>query len=352
MKQTIIKYNWVFILFLLMNLSSCEVDTLEEVEGLEQVVSLVQLTDGSVSLKADNLIIDKTNQMFRKAFGLTLSGFQQNEGFSADITLDYNDIPEGSVQLSPEECFLTLTQNSTEKINRLTVPGGQQQSAFYLNITKAALEAHEGKVIGVKIKVKNLSNYSLNPLDSAYITMNTADFASKKIDKTIAYLLNPTFKRKDGTTTRFAPLQDWKSNDAINNSRTEGAGYDENCGYMGIERWGSWDKAIINGKIYQTFTIPKGRYLVEVDMKKVAPERDTYLLAALGNNLPDAANVSTALGIHEITSSDNNKTVSIEFSVDDSKEISTGFLINIENQVERILQASAIRMYYLESFFD
>ena len=151
MKQIIKWYTPVLVLMIGLVLPSCVVNTLEEVEKLDPVVSLVQIADGNVDLKADNLIIDKEALMFRKAFGLALSGFQTNEGFSASIVLDYNDIPEGCVPMTPAECFLTLTNTGTEQINSLTVPAGSQQAAFYLNITKAALETHEGNRLGVKI---------------------------------------------------------------------------------------------------------------------------------------------------------------------------------------------------------
>lgn len=352
MKQIIMKYMGGSALLAVLLLSSCEVDTLKEVEGLAPVVSLVQVEDGNVALKPDNLIIDKTNQLFRKGFGLALSGFTSNAGFSAALELDYTDVPEGCVKLSAAECYLTSSEESVEKITDLTVPAGVRQKAFYLNITRAALEAHEGDVIAVKLKVRNLSGYELNKLDSAYITMNTTEFGSKKINLTDKYFLNPTFKRQDGTTTRFANLQDWKANAAVTESRAEGAGYDQNCGYLGIERWGSWDNPIINGKIYQSFELPKGRYKVEVDMKKVAPERDTYIVAATGNKLPDDTGIGTAIASIEITAGADNKLLELEFTVDQPKLVSIGFLINIDEQTQRILQASAIRLFQLESFFD
>ena len=337
----------------LMLLFSCEVNTLDEVQQLDQVVSLVQVGDGTVSLTQDNLIVDKENRLFKKAFGLSLSGFEANQGFDADIELLYDEAPEGCEKMTPDECFLTLTENSTEKINSLNVPAGIQQKAFYLNLAESVVDNHPGKVVGIKIKVSNASQYKLNPVDTVFVTLHTADFASKKIEITDTYFLNSTFQRKPGTTSRFAPLADWTANDGLANSRPDtGAGYDQNCGYMGIERWGSYDAPIINGKIYQTFTLPRGRYLVEADMKKVAVDRDTYLLVASGNGLPDDTQVSTATASVQITDGANGKTLPLEFELAEAKEVSIGFLINIDEQVQRILQASKIRMYRLESFFD
>lgn len=348
-KQT---YAWMSALLALFFFASCNVDTLEEVEKLEQVVSLVQVGDGNVTLKADNLIVDKENQMFRKGFGLSLSGFKTNTGFSADLILEYDGNLEGTIKLTPSECFLTASQNDMSPITNLTVPAGETQRIFYLNITRAALDAHEGQTVGVRLRAKNLNEYTLNKLDSVNITMNMGEFGSKKINITDRYFLNPTFKREEGTTTRFANLQDWTANDAVTKSRANGAGYDDNCGCMGIERWGSWDNPIINGKIYQTFELPKGRYMVEVDLRSVATERDTYLVVNKGSDLPDDTAIGTALSKVEITSEDARKLLALEFENEQTQQLSIGFLINIEHEQQRILQASAIRLFKLESFFD
>lgn len=332
---------------------SCEVNTLDEVKKLDQVVSLVQVGDGTVVLTQDNLIVDKENKLFKKSFGVTLSGFETNLGFDVDLKLLYDEVPEGCATLTADECFFTLTENSLEKINHLTVPAGSQGQAFYLNLVGTVIDNHPGEMIGVKVKISNLSSYKLNPVDTLFVTLNTADFSSKKIEITDTYFLNSTFQREAGTTTRFAPLADWTSNDGLKKSRPDtGAGYDANCGYLGIERWGSYDNPVINGKIYQTFTLPKGRYLVEADMKKVAAERDTYLLVGNGADLPNDIQIATALASAAITDEWNNKTLPLEFELTAEKEVSIGFLINIENEVQRILQASKIRLYRLESFFD
>jgi hypothetical protein len=329
------------------------VDTLKEVENIDPVVSLVQVGEGSVQLNADGLIIDRERRMFRKSFGLALSGFQDNRGFSADLELDYNNIPEGSVPMNANQCFLSAEQDDLQKIAKLTVPAGNKQKIFYLNISEEALIANDGKILGVKLKVNNLNAYKLNPLDSANITLNTLDFAAKKIDVTYDYFLNITFARDPAEPNeRFDNLQNWIANDAITQSKPFGAGYDDNAGFMGIERWSDGDSRIINGKIYQTFTIPAGRYLVEVQLRKIDTDRDTYFVIASGNTLPDASGIETALNAVELTSGIAEKLLPVEFTLREETEISIGFLINIDTGMQKIIQASSIKMYRMESFFD
>jgi hypothetical protein len=331
---------------------SCDVDTLKEVKDIDPVISLVQVGDGSVLLNADDLIVDKQKRIFKKGFGLTLSGFQGNKGFSAELELDYSHIPEGSVAMTAAQCFLTASSEDEQTITSLSVPAGVQQKVFYLNITEDALLANDGKIIGVKLKVKNPNAYRLNPLDSANITLNTVDFASKKIDITYDYFLNITFGRDTSEPNeRFDNLKSWIANDAVALSRPAGAGYDDNAGFMGIERWGSWDPEIVNGKIYQTFRMSAGRYSVEVQMRKIDADPGTYFVVAPGTSLPDASNIGTAINAVELSTANAEKLVPVEFSLNEEKEVAIGFLVNLTG-VQKIIQASGIKMYRLEGFFD
>jgi hypothetical protein len=334
-------------------LAACEVDTLKEVKDIEPVVSLVQVGDGSVALKADGLTVDRERRMFRKSFGLALSGFQSSQGFSADLELDYVNLPEGVAPMTPAQCFLTESRDNLQTVTHLSIPAGERQKIFYLNIREDALTANAGKTIGVKLKVRNPDGYKLNPLDSANITLNTLDFADKKTDVTYDYFLNIIFARDPAEPNeRFDNLQSWKANDAVTQSRPEGAGFDANAGFMGIERWSGGDSRIINGKIYQTFPVPAGRYAVEVQLRKIDPDVDTYFVVANGNTLPDASDISSAINAVALTAGHAEKLLSVEFSLDEEKDVAIGFLINIDAGVQKIIQASGIKMYQLESFFD
>jgi hypothetical protein len=349
-----IKYKQIGILALLFSsfFTACEVDTLKEVTDLEQTVSLVQTNGGSVSLNADAVIIDKQKRMFRKGFGLALSGFQTNKGFSAELELVYDQVLENTAMMTAGQCFLTASKEDDTQITSLTVPAGSQQKIFYLNITEDALIANEGKTLCVKLKVKNLSAYTLNTLDSTFITLNTQDFASKKTDITYDYFLNTTFARDPAEPNeRFDKLKDWIANDAITQSRPSGAGYDDNAGFMGIERWGSGDSPITNGKIYQTFKMPAGRYSVEVQMRKVDVDPGTYFVVARGNTLPDANAVGTAVNAVELSTAGAEKLLPVDFELNTEQDVAVGFLINITG-TQKILQASGIKMYRLETFFD
>ena len=348
------KNGWLIVpVMLLLNLFSCKVDTLESINELEQKVSLVQVEGGNANLKPDNIVVDKQKLLIRKTFGIALSGLKENAGFTSDISLDFDDVPEGYDKMKPADCFLTGDLDAVENISSINVPAGLSQKAFYLNITKAAIERYSGKKVAVKVKVDHVSGYTMNAAkQSAYVLLNTADFGSLKTDITDRYIKNAVFARKAGTTERFVDLADWISNDAISKSRPTGAGFDANVGFLGIERWGSYDSPIINGKIYQTFTLPAGNYVLEVDMKKVAADKDTYFVVANGKGLPDASAVAGSIAKTEITNAFNNVPLVMDFNLAASKEVSIGFLINIDKGVEKIIQASGIKLFKTEGLFD
>ena len=55
---------------------ACDVNTLDEVKKLDQVVSLVQVGDGTVVLTQDNLIVDRENSFLRKVLVLPFPGLK------------------------------------------------------------------------------------------------------------------------------------------------------------------------------------------------------------------------------------------------------------------------------------
>ncbi|PTT00763.1 hypothetical protein DBR11_09065 [Pedobacter sp. HMWF019] len=334
-------------------LNACKVDTLEQLGTLGQKVSLVQVTSGQLLLKTDNIVVDKPNFLVRRAFGLALSGLEENSGFSADVQLDFNDVPLGYDKLNSAECFLSASASSKDPVTTVNVPAGMPQGAFYINITKAAIDAHGGRPVAVKVVLLKTSKYTINTTaQSAYVLMNTSEFGTIKTNITDTYFKNAIFARQPGTTDRFVNLADWTANDALKKSRPTGAGYDQNVGYLGIERWSSGDSPIINGKIYQTFTLPAGNYTIDVDMKKVAADRDSYFIVNEGTAIPDANGISGALVQKGITNDYNNKILTVDFKLTASKQVSIGFLINIDQGTQKIIQASGIKMYKIENLFE
>lgn len=353
MENIINKLRTSLVIISLLLLACCKVDTLQDIKGLEPTVSLVQTGAGLVTLKPEDLTIDKTNSLVRRTLGISYAGYQLNETFTANVELDLNDVPDGYGKFAAGDCFISTSTDGKATTGDIEVPAGTKHQPFYFNVTKAAIEAHPAKKMAVKIRISSTNKYKLNTqADSVYLLMDLTDFGSLKVDVTAAYFKNPTFARAPGTTDRFVNLADWLENDAVTKSRPTGAGFDANAGKMGIERWSSGDSPIINGKIFQTFDLPKGNYQIEVQMATVIPDRDTYFVVAAGTDLPDDTQIGTAIASKPITPDFNNALLSMPFSIATDQKVSAGFLLNFDQGVQKVLQAASIKMYRIETLFD
>lgn len=356
MKKSINKISVTLIFSILLSLTSCKIDTLSDVKSFAPVVNLVQVGNNAItSVTTDNVIIDKTNSLVRKTLGLSFSGFQSNTGFTADLNLDYNKFPSDCEKFNTGECYISNTANDSTRISGIAVPAGAQQKAFYINIKKSAITAHAGKKVGIMLRISKLSNYNIKT-DSTYIVMDMNDFGTLSTDVTNIYFKNTTFQRMTGTTTRFASLQDWTTSAALNATRPpQGAGYDQNAGCLGVEKWSGGDPSIFNGKIFQTFTLPLGHYKVVLTMKQVrgiGSGELNCLVAADGMDLPNDVDIATAIKSQVITIADEAKDVPLEFTTTTDKKVSIGILLNINAGSQRVLQAKTIKMFKLTNLFD
>ena len=162
-----------------------------------------------------------------------------------------------------------------------------------------------------------------------------------KVDLTSRYFKNHSvpFVAALYDGARFGTLKDWTTNNAVLNQGPTGnkiyGGYDNINGgrAFGLQKWGDTDPAINNGKLYQTFTLPAGEYDViwTTDGTSSAVNRGTqerFLVAALGNTLPDVATISTALSRVSFVTGVDRFNVKITFTLQETAQVSIGILVN------------------------
>jgi hypothetical protein len=129
---------------------------------------------------------------------------------------------------------------------------------------------------------------------------------------------------------RFGTLADWTTNSAAKNISGQG-GFDNYPGYgtLAFEYWGT--PAINNGMIYQTVTLPAGKYKLQATIQSITYDLPaTYLLAVAGTGLPDAINYSQSLGFAKFTNSSlNGKTLDADFTVSAQMDVSLGVVSNM-----------------------
>ena len=167
-----------------------------------------------------------------------------------------------------------------------------------------------------------------------------------KIDITDKYLKNTKspFVHAAWDGTRWGNLQDWITNKSV---RTKGGnlygGYDNLNGSnsFGVEQW-TTDASILDGKIYQTFTIAPGKYQFVFSFRGgnlAASNTGTdprYMVVAVGNSLPNTNNISSALASASLVGVETSDSKMIEFSIEQEAELSLGIVVNFTSKKQNI----------------
>lgn len=97
-----------------------------------------------------------------------------------------------------------------------------------------------------------------------------------------------------------------------------------------------------NGKLFQTIELEAGTYRFDALVYAVSSNLNrSYIVVALGEDLPDISNISSALAStavpNNIKEGDTNKpTLSVEFELTEKSKVSLGFVANIGHAQETI----------------
>jgi hypothetical protein len=156
------------------------------------------------------------------------------------------------------------------------------------------------------------------------------------------------FEKADWDNNRWGNLLDWTTNEAMRtrdgrggyDGGWEGAANDKKS--LGFERWGDGETQIVNGKLYQTFDLPKGIYKFTMSLAGENPIISNnggdprYIAAAVGETLPDIENLSSALASTNFAGLTNDKATSIEFTLDAPAKVSAGFVVSFTGTEQNV----------------
>jgi hypothetical protein len=337
----------------ILGLLSCEKDELGSIESnVPPVIYLTQIVDGQMDINADNVSINKTEKSIVKIFGVHRSGIQGHDDFSVEVSVNTDNLPAGTTPLQAGEYTLSASATGTDPVERIEVAAGESSAPLFLTVTKTVLDAHPGEQLALNVQISNPSRYELNPaLSMVTIVIEVDDFKEVPIVVTSAYLKNPggtetPFQRLDNDGTRFGILKDWLVNDPVKNidGGTHG-GFDSYGGgaYMAMERWGT--PSIPNGKIYQTVTLPAGKYQFEIDFQAHGISNEAYLAIAAGTTLPDVAEIATAIGYSPFSAPQ------VTVVLTEETEVSIGVVANLIND-QQYFRARSVKLSQYRSVFD
>ncbi|SDH58864.1 protein of unknown function [Pedobacter terrae] len=124
----------------------------------------------------------------------------------------------------------------------------------------------------------------------------------------------------DGGSGRWRVLKDWVVSASVKNHGGYGSWCSDQGGTLAMEMGWSNTAAIVDGKIYQSLTLPAGKYNFGIDIGANEAIDPVYIVAAVGNTLPNVNSISTAIAYTNFA--DKN----LQFTLTQPTTVSIGFL--------------------------
>lgn len=215
-----------------------------------------------------------------------------------------------------------------------------QLSAFQdANSEESAMILKEYKS-GTTFSYRSLFMPDTMAIDTFYTSYNVQGVLAEITDQYIANAGDP-FEYSSWDGSRWGILADWITNDAIKNANGYG-GYESRSGVGNISMeagWGLPDAR--NGKIHQIIDLPAGKYSFEIDLGTNGSGGTKYIVAGLGNELPDFDDVSElALAYADVSLE------KISFELSEPATLAIGFVCDLPGDGE-YCKISAVRLYSL-----
>lgn len=296
-----------------------------------------------------NYVADKAARKLRVPVYMSRSGLQGKSTYTVSVSADnaaaQKLIDDGQVNaqkaiVAPEETY-SIPQ---------TVSAGEDHSGFEVAFDVNKLNAYLGKILVLSVRISNPSQFQLNEKLSVLNIVLDVDpvMLGTKVEITDTWIKNSghPFTASSFDGVRRGVLAEWTTSASVKNyagGTLGGYDYYGNTGFMSMERYSS--PQIPNGKIYQSFTLPAGKYQVAVNMLDFSIKEHAYIMAAPGAALPDIDNISTALDYSPLT--DPN----IEFVLSEPTLVSVGVMANLL-QDQQYMRIDKFRLYTFKGLWD
>jgi len=140
------------------------------------------------------------------------------------------------------------------------------------------------------------------------------------------------FQRKDGGTGKWGLLKDWSYNtDVINkNGNTAGGFSTDDGGNIHMESSDNGNNPIINGKIWQSFQLPAGKYQVEIETGPVGGNTRVNEMVVSGTTLPDIDKIGTPLALFQGNQNTIGGTHTLSFTLTQSTTVAVGWVAFVD----------------------
>lgn len=197
---------------------------------------------------------------------------------------------------------------------------------------------------GTSVIIRTQYLPTTNSIDTFSSNMQTVGVM---YDVTAQYILNAgiNFANSDGGTGRWQTPADWITTPDVRNGGGDVGGLD-NGGWLpskalSLEAW--WGMTPIpNGKIYQSFTLPAGKYKLVVTAGDCSDGGTKYITVSAGSALPDIDNVRTSSIVYKsITKwADNN----LNFTLANATQVALGLQAGMKAE-GNFMKVFKVRLY-------
>lgn len=237
---------------------------------------------------------------------------------------------------------------------KLNVTGRSATFDLGIDIAQLKLDKYKGKKLLLAVKIANPTKYELNIALCTTIVIIDVDalVIGPAINITSQYIKNPGSPFIAASLTpgqsRWGNLKDWSTNAGARSHGGYGGFNADNGGTMDMESgWGS--PQILNGKIYQTITLPPGTYSFDLSGgnwsggENFMKDTGYSVIAPNVDTLPDYGNIANNTTIFYQAFAKPTQPV-INFQLSAATKITLGTVVNYA-QTEQGFKSKQVFLY-------
>lgn len=298
-----------------------------------------------------NYYISSKDNKVNVILGTYLSG-PAIEPYSVDISVDNDTVQQMFATQILDTTYMLMPAGMYSLPARLDVTGRSGTFDLAIDIAQLKSDTYKGKKLVLAVKIANPTKFELNPALSTTIVMVDVDalVIGPAINITSSYIKNPgnpfIAAAMQPGQSRWGTLTDWQANTAaLSHGGYGGFGSDGDGKTIDLESgWGS--PQILNGKLYQTITLPKGTYAFDPSGGSwiwQGTKDPCYVVVAVNADvLPDFANIvgNTAIMYERIVQP--QKPITFELST--TTKVTVGVVVNYV-KTEQGIKTKQVALY-------
>lgn len=170
-------------------------------------------------------------------------------------------------------------------------------------------------------------------------------------DVTAVFIKNPgnPFYRSDNGSGKWGLPKDWQVNEnVVNQNNGLGGGWSTDnggCIHFEAKNWG--DAPLVNGKVYQSFTLPAGTYDLDVETAGYGGTINANEVVAKGTTLPDIDDLNGNSSVLALFHGDANSiggTHTLTFTITEQTTVTIGWVVSEDTYTYLQFRKVALRI--------